>query len=207
MKTQGKRLTNKQKAFVAEYQKDYNATRAVIAAGYSEKSAKELGYELLHIPLLKQMIERRQEERLRKVGVHAERILTETARVALSDLRNIYNDNGTLKPPHEWSDETAAAIAGVETLEEFAGKGKDRRVVGHTRKVRTYDKTKALELLSKHLGLIERKRHDEDEDELQRRVLTTLEISAKIIYLVKLANERKQLESQGEVEDSVTIPT
>jgi phage terminase small subunit len=38
-------LTNKQRVFIAEYVKDFNATRAAIAAGYSEHTAYNIGWE------------------------------------------------------------------------------------------------------------------------------------------------------------------
>lgn len=40
-------MTDKQRFFVAEYLKDFNATQAAIRAGYSEKSARNRAYELL----------------------------------------------------------------------------------------------------------------------------------------------------------------
>ena len=40
-------MTNKQKAFTAEYLKDFNATQSAIRAGYSEQSAYKSGYENL----------------------------------------------------------------------------------------------------------------------------------------------------------------
>lgn len=57
---------------------------------------------------------------------------------------------------------------------------------------------RALELLSKHLEIIGNgKRRDEDDEEPVGRALTTLELSAKIVYLVKLAVERKkEIEAQ-----------
>ena len=203
MKSKVRKLTIKQKTFVAEYQKDWNGTKAAIRAKYSERTATEKAYELIHKnSLVKEAIERAVSENLRKVGVHAERVLTETARVGLSDLRNLYNEDGSLKLPGEWSDEAAAAVAGVEVLEEFEGKGKKRTLIGHTKKVRTYDKVRALELLSKHLGIIGNGKHrvEDEEDEGIGRALTTLELSAKIVYLVKLAVERKK-EIEGPSKD------
>jgi len=198
MKDKQRKLTKKQKLFVAEYQKDWNATRAAIVVGYKEHRASEIACRLVKKSQVQEAIEKAMAERLRKIGVHSERILTEVARVGLSDLRKLYNEDGSLKLPHEWSDEAAAAIAGVEVLEEFIGKGKARTLVGHTKKVRVFDKVRALELLSKNLGIIGNgKHHDEDEAEDVGRVLTTLELSAKIVYLVKLAVERKK-EIEGE---------
>lgn len=40
-------LTAQQRFFVAEYLKDGNATQATIRAGYSKKSAEQIGYQLL----------------------------------------------------------------------------------------------------------------------------------------------------------------
>jgi phage terminase small subunit len=42
-------LTNKRKAFVSQYVKDFNATRAAKAAGFSEKTAYSQGQRLLKI--------------------------------------------------------------------------------------------------------------------------------------------------------------
>lgn len=40
-------LTDQQRLFVAEYLKDNNATQAAIRAGYSKKTAEQIGYQLL----------------------------------------------------------------------------------------------------------------------------------------------------------------
>lgn len=41
-------MTTKQARFVEEYPKDWNATRAAVRAGYSEKTAAQMGYKLVH---------------------------------------------------------------------------------------------------------------------------------------------------------------
>lgn len=51
-------LTSKQRIFVAEYVVDFNATRAAIAAGYSEKTAYSIGWENLRKPEVAEEIER-----------------------------------------------------------------------------------------------------------------------------------------------------
>ena len=53
--------------------------------------------------------------------------------------------------------ETAGAISSLETLEEYEGYGEDREKIGDTQKVKLLDKTKALELLGKHLGMFKEK--------------------------------------------------
>ena len=56
-------------------------------------------------------------------------------------------------PIHEIPEEIRRAISGLETFEEFEGFGKDREKIGDTKKLKFWDKPRALELLGKHLGL------------------------------------------------------
>lgn len=194
-----RKLTNKQAIFVAEYQKDWNGTRAALAANFSRKRPSETAYQLLQIPTVKEAIERGIKSRLQKIGVHSERVLTELARVGLSDIRNLYNEDGRLKHPKDWDSETAAAIAGVEVMEEFEGKGKDKKHIGTTKKVRVFDKVRALEHLGKHLGIFPFEKREEDGRDKEIN-LTNLELSAKIIYLVTLAvQKQKEVEEQSQL--------
>lgn len=196
------KLTKKQRLFIAEYQVDLNGTQAAIRAGFSPRTAREIAYQLLHkTSHVMEAIQRDEDERLRKIGVSREKALTELARVGLSDIRKLYDEDGRLKHPKDWDPDTAAAVAGVEVTEEFEGTRKDREHVGTTKKVRVFDKVRALELLSKHLGIIGNGKHrDEDDEEAVGRGLTTLELSAKIVYLVKLAVERKKEAEQAQLE-------
>jgi len=52
-----KRLTNKQRIFIDEYLRSFNATRAAIKAGYSEKTAFSIGWENLRKPEIKAEID------------------------------------------------------------------------------------------------------------------------------------------------------
>ena len=55
-------MTEKQQRFIDEYMVDFNATRAVIAAGYSHKSANVRGAQLLTIPEVRDEVNRRKAE-------------------------------------------------------------------------------------------------------------------------------------------------
>lgn len=57
------KLTAKQERFIQEYLIDLNATQAAIRAGYSKKSARQVGTENLSKPSIKQAID----ERLRRI--------------------------------------------------------------------------------------------------------------------------------------------
>lgn len=51
------KLTWKQRAFCREYVVDLNATRAAIRAGYSKRSAQQIGSQNLRKPAVKERIE------------------------------------------------------------------------------------------------------------------------------------------------------
>lgn len=149
----GKDMTPKQARFVEEYLVDLNGTQAAIRAGYSARSAKHIADELMDKPHIVNAIEALQAKRARKTEITAERVLRELAAVGLSDIRKFYDDKGELKPVHELDDEAAAALAGVEVEEIFEGRGKDRAHVGRLKRIKRFDKVRALELAGKHLGL------------------------------------------------------
>lgn len=57
-------LTDKEVAFCHEYVIDWNATRAAIDAGYSKKTARQIGYENLTKPYIKDKIKKLIEEKV-----------------------------------------------------------------------------------------------------------------------------------------------
>lgn len=129
-----------------------NATHAALAAGFSPKSASCQGSRLLKNVKVKQYLDSRRAAVLTKVGLTTERTLLEVARLAYSDPRRLFRPDGSLKPIHELDDDTAATIASIE-VDEIRAEGV---VVGHTKKVKHWDKGAALDKAMKHLGLYER---------------------------------------------------
>lgn len=158
-----KQLTGKQAAFVEEYCKSWNATQAAIKAGYSEHTARSIGHENLTKPAIAAEIEIRRQEYLTSIGITKERVLLEYGRIAFADPRKALTPGGHLLPPHEWDDDTAAAIGGIEVVTSSIG-AKDeenRAIVEHTHKIKNWDKGRALEAIGKHLGMfVEKKEID-----------------------------------------------
>ena len=70
-----KKLTPKQAAFVNEYLVDLNAAGAARRAGYSERTAAEVGYENLRKPQIKEAIEKAIEERAEHVELTANEVI------------------------------------------------------------------------------------------------------------------------------------
>lgn len=149
-----RKLTPKQARFVSEYLVDLNATQAAIRAGYSEKTADRAGPALLGKTWVAQAIESGKARLSKRTAATADRVIQELAAIAFHDSRRLYRDDGTLKEPHELDDETAAVLAGLEVEQLFEGRGESRTLVGRLHKVKRWDKTKALELLARHFGML-----------------------------------------------------
>jgi phage terminase small subunit len=68
-------LTAKQQRFVAEYLLDLNATQAAIRAGYSRKTARQIGTENLAKPALQEAIQAGMASRSVQTGIDQQYVL------------------------------------------------------------------------------------------------------------------------------------
>lgn len=150
---QGQALTDRQRVFCEEYLVDLNGTEAAKRAGYSAKTARVMAQQNLEHPAVIEHLAVMMKERSERTQVTADRVITEVARLGFSDLRKLFDDHGGLLPVTQWPDDMAAAVASVEVDELFEGFGENRVQVGYTKKVKLWDKPRALELLGKHLKL------------------------------------------------------
>lgn len=75
------KLTNKQEAFCQEYLIDLNATQAALRAGYSEKTAKDIGCENLAKPNIQKKIAELMARRSEKTEINAEWVLKSAKKV------------------------------------------------------------------------------------------------------------------------------
>jgi phage terminase small subunit len=142
-------MTRKQKRFVEEYLIDLNATQAAIRAGYSPKTAVKIGHQILD--KTRHLVDAALAARSVRTGVSADRVVRELARVAFADPRAVFEwGPGGVRPraSSELSEDDAAIIAAVEeTTSETGG----------SIKIKLCDKLKALEMLSRHLGMFKDK--------------------------------------------------
>lgn len=154
-------LEPQQERFCQEYLKDLNAKRAAARAGYSEKTAQEQGSRLLSKVNVQQRVQELMEKRAKRVEISSDKILAELARIAMTDISVAFNERGELKPLKDIPKSVRRAIASVEIEQLFEGFGRDRTQIGYTKKVKLWDKLKALELLGKHLKLFTEKHEHE----------------------------------------------
>ncbi|MPN43409.1 hypothetical protein SDC9_190969 [bioreactor metagenome] len=141
------KLTAKQQRFVEEYLVDLNATQAAIRAGYSTKTANEIGNENLSKPSIRTCIDQAIAERSRRTGINQDRVIRELARLAFVNANNVIDiGKATLKEGASEDDTAAIASVKVKVIPTKEGEGVEREI-------KLTDKIRALELLGKHLGM------------------------------------------------------
>ena len=72
-----KKLSPKQLLFIKEYLVDLNATQAAIRAGYSAKTAQEIGSQNLSKLIIQEAIKKEMDKRASKVELTAEQVLSD----------------------------------------------------------------------------------------------------------------------------------
>lgn len=141
-------MNKRDEAFCEEYLIDLSPRHAAIRAGFAESTA-ENAYKWLDAasdrqkPAVRARIDELMAERSRRTGVNADRVVRELARVAFVRASDVIDaKTGGLREGA--SPDDLAAVAGVRVKQgaDFV-----------EREVRLCDKTRALELLGKHLGM------------------------------------------------------
>ncbi len=195
--------------FALEYSRHGKGERAVISAGYNVKtwsqgsnSACVKASNLLKDDKVRQRIQWLQENRARKADFTELKLLRELRRIALFDIRKLYDEQGGLKAPSEWDSDTAAAVNAVE-VEKLFGPGAEgpKSHIGYTVKVKTSDKLAAIGKLMQYMGMAEMPSED---------IGTTVNIQNQQVnfYLpenprhVKQINGKADESSKGEVIES-----
>jgi phage terminase small subunit len=145
-------MTPKQARFVAEYLIDLNAKQAAVRAGYSEKTAASQGARLLTNVEVAQAVAAGKSKQLETADLSATRVLEEMRRLAMVDLRGFFDEHGNLKPIKDLTADQGAALASFEVIKKNAEAGDG--LVDTVHKFKVWDKTRALEMLAKHFGLL-----------------------------------------------------
>ncbi len=151
-------LNSKQQMFIDSYLQCFNATKAALDAGYSEKSAHAIGWENLRKPEIKEVVSQRlsdtamsPEEVIRRLGEHARG----TVSPFLVQRENDNNISIDLTTPH--------AKANLHLIKKISQKhtirsGRDNEEIEDiTLSIEMYDAQSALNTLAKHHGLLTEK--------------------------------------------------
>ena len=135
-------LSIQERLFVRHYlASNGNGAQSAQRAGYSGDCAKR-ARQLLARAHVWRVVERTTRAKLSQLDITVNKVLSETARIALADPRRFFHADGTLLPVSEWPEDVAAAVSGFEF-------GK----TGLIAKIRLCSKVSAVQLLGMYLNL------------------------------------------------------
>jgi phage terminase small subunit len=164
--------------FCKEYLIDLNGTQAAIRSGYSSRTADVQASQLLGNLNVQAEINRLRKKREDRLEASADFVVRELMRLAKFDIREAFNPDGSLKEIKDMSEDVGKCISGIDVEDLWApkeeGHGKER--IGYTKKIRTYNKIGALDLLGEHFGIYKRPvdADPKKEGELKKMDLLTL---------------------------------
>jgi len=113
-------------------------------------------------------VRRKAAERLADL-IDPDRALREAARLAYSDVTELFDDKGQMRPMKQWPAELAAAVGAVEVVRRNvdSGDGHQDDVI----KIKLWDKSKNLEMLFKYLGLLTERMEIKVEGDIEARLI------------------------------------
>lgn len=136
------------------------AEKAAIDAGYSASRSRQTGCVLLKNKEISEYITRARMTSAERVGITLEKTLKLLWNIANFDPGELYDVDGNVKPWRELAEHVRKAIGTVEVEQENYNKfDEDGNILpssGVTIKVKPWEKTKALDMIMKHLGAYEK---------------------------------------------------
>lgn len=157
-------LTEKQRLFCWLYIHNYNATMAARKAGYSEKTAHVIGYELLRNPKVRAEIERLKKLKAESIMLTEEDIVERYMRIAFADMTDFINfgqeeviigrdeDGNEIKAKENYLNLKDSSMVDGGLICEIS---KSRNGV----KIKLEDRQKALQWLSDYFNMNPMSRH------------------------------------------------
>lgn len=155
-------LTPKQRIFVLEYLRTFNATQAAIAAGYSKKTAYAIGWENLRKPEIQAAIKQAKKQFTDELGLDIKRIIAEWMKIAFADIGDYVNFGNRDFPRHNKKgepllDEDGKQLTGTQNFVNLVNSGElDTSIISEVKEgkdgfgVKLYNKIEALKQLEKY---------------------------------------------------------
>lgn len=145
------RLTDKQRAFVTEYVKDFNATQAALRAGYSDRTARSIGCENLTKPNIVEAIDNYFADKV----MSANEVLYHLTEIARGDIGQMITRYG--EPDLDSAEELGktSLIQSIKTKTVVSSKDDSET---HYTEFKLYDRLRALDLLARFHDLTNKTR-------------------------------------------------
>lgn len=155
-------LNVKQRRFVDEYLIDLNATQAAIRAGYSERRASEIAYQLLQKTTVQEYLTERRADLEKRTEITQDKVLAELAKIGFADIRNALAWGPEVMVVDELTGETAvsngvALIPSGKIDDDTASAISEISQTAQGIKIKMHDKRAALVDIGRHLGMFKDK--------------------------------------------------
>jgi len=144
-----KPLRPKEEAFCIEYAKSLNVKESALKAGYSQSNAIQRGHAVLRKAECKQRIAELREGSMERTHITIDMVIAELWHIANADPKDAFDESGKLKNIHDMPEHLRKTIQSIESYEDYT----EGVEVGQVQKIKFWDKTKALDMLAKHLGM------------------------------------------------------
>jgi phage terminase small subunit len=142
----------KHELFAQERAKGVSASWAYVKAGFKrhDSNAARLSKNDKVAARIEEIQGRGEQRAIAKIEADAEKTLIEAARLAFSDIRKLFDENGNLKAVHELDDDTAGAIKKVKVTTQPGKKDEDPV---HVTEIEFWSKTDGVKLLGQHFKI------------------------------------------------------
>ena len=182
-------LTEKQRLFCVYYVKSFNATKSAIKAGYSRKTAEQIGYQLLQKTSVKSEIQKLKQNKLNRAMLSEDDIFQKYIDIAFADITD-YLQFGSKEVEGEYGPYTMSSVNLKDsdevdgTLISEVSQGKDGI------KLKLQDKMKALQWLADRMDLLP----------TQVKYKLDLEVTKTELAILKQGGDEGKVEDDGFIE-------
>lgn len=168
-------LTPKQEKFCVEYIKTGSKSEAYRIAyntsKMTDKSVNEVACQMFSDINITSRVKELQNETLERNKIDIDELVKVLANIVRFDIAELYDENDNLKSIHDIPKEHREAIEELSVFEEYQGVGKDRELIGFTKKIKASGKQGAVDKLLKHLGGYEK---DNSQKKIAERVIVNM---------------------------------
>lgn len=145
-------LTAKEEKFCQEYVKCLNIAKSARAAGYSIKTAREIGRHTLAKVDIQARIKEIQKELEEQTGITAHSIIMELAALSYWNIKDFIQDDNVIKDLSKMNKSKLKPIVGVK-VKRTVTTVNDATIEDVTTELKMVDKKSALTDLGRHLGI------------------------------------------------------
>lgn len=155
--------TFRRRKFCLSFIQHFEGKRAATEAGFSPNTARNKATQLLNEPKIQEMLRELILEQEKRLQITADKILVASYEIATADIIGCFNEDGSLKNLKDIPPELRRCISSIDideiwddvmTKDEDGNKSVKRELIGHTKKIKFWNKDKQIEFLGKHLKLI-----------------------------------------------------